>query len=164
MLCRDRFNLHEFSYYKQWSCLMCYWYLFQDKVHNSEFLRYGEESTWNGTLVQLDGQPPQMPKTVPANFTVETVCQTLSSDECERWQSCCSAAVDCCEKHPHPGSGSQDYCPGTWDGYACWDPAPTGMRIYQYCPTFIQHVYPTGKPPLGELIIIIWSSTGKPPL
>lgn len=80
----------------------------------------------------------------------------------EKWKSCCTAAVDCCnrmlgldeeEKNEvvsdsidqdystalsHNFSSSSLYfCPSTWDGWTCWKNTGSNQVAHTQCPHYI---------------------------
>lgn len=144
MSCRDTFGLFEANSFKFWTCSMCYYYLFPK---NTEL-----RPNWPSySLISLNGTVfPQGMEVVPDidNVTsLDLVCRTLSGDSCRRWTTCCEDAWKCCVKQQtNMGlSEGNDYCPHTWDGFACWDNTPSGHRVHTSCPEYVEHFNPSSK-------------------
>lgn len=77
---------------------------------------------------------------------VEEVCTTLNSDECQRWQSCCFSAHDCCERQlASPLGDLNKTCGRTWDGWGCWDDTNPGQQVYMSCPLYLTYSVPSRK-------------------
>jgi calcitonin receptor-like len=77
---------------------------------------------------------------------VQEVCTTLNSDECQRWQSCCFSAHDCCERQlASPLGDLNKTCGRTWDGWGCWDDTKPGQQVYMSCPLYLTYSMPSRK-------------------
>ncbi len=95
---------------------------------------------------------------------VDLICKTLSEDECERWQTCCQDALECCEKQLDTTSPVMDgYCPRQWDGWTCWEDTPANTDAVQACPTFIE-AFDSGRKYPSRLIAIngFWGIHSSP--
>ncbi|ESP04966.1 hypothetical protein LOTGIDRAFT_156213 [Lottia gigantea] len=137
-----RYKLREYSVpdYNDFTCGWCHFYLFQRKsfAPSSQvpfLMATVNGSTWTrGRLVKPD----------PTNKTsVNIICESLNSDECDRWKMCCQSARECCrDQIAHPPV-TNSTCAGTWDGYGCWRDANPDTENYLSCPNFLQHTNPT---------------------
>lgn len=163
MLCRDSMGISDFSVYQLWTCSMCYFFLFQPDPHltpngpNASTLISRKGSVYpEGTVILPD---------IDDRLAVDQVCQSLTGSECSQWTSCCRAARQCCynqnvspnrSKNALEKSGirSEYYgktyghaekgCPGTWDGYGCWNSTLAGTRVQITCPSYIPRSGPAG--------------------
>ncbi|KAK7110000.1 hypothetical protein V1264_013941 [Littorina saxatilis] len=94
--CRDRFGEFNVSFFKLWSCSMCYTYLFHDyspsfasQMPNAHILRALPSSPHPpGLTLQANVDDPQV---------VDQVCATLDQVACDKWTACCRAAEQCCK-------------------------------------------------------------------
>ncbi|ELU10120.1 hypothetical protein CAPTEDRAFT_219484 [Capitella teleta] len=141
--CRERDSILPYGTFTLHSCANCYSYLFpiDKELHaHKEFL-----FSMNGTLF------PHMTliRADRHNITNKNaICSTLNKDECQRWQSCCQKAEDCCLKtaYNQPDYDPEHFketCPRTWDGYGCWEDTPASTTVSMSCPLFITHVMPS---------------------
>lgn len=84
-----------------------------------------------------------------SNETVYLGSTFLTPPMYQKWQDCCSKAVDCClkylrydkrwENQSKYGTNKSDSCPVTWDGWSCWpQPADPGTVVEIECP---DHIY-----------------------
>jgi calcitonin receptor-like len=98
-------------------------------------------------LVANGSAYPHEVRVVPDSTNAQTakiVCSSLTSDECERWKSCCSAARDCCRQQLQAHSTHvNDTCPPTWDGFSCWNAGVPGESSLITCPNFLPYSIPT---------------------
>lgn len=93
--CRDRLGVFNATFFRLWSCSMCYTYLFQDSnpaffsrlPHGHQLL--STQSTSPGFVVSPD---------IDNVIAVGTICLTLEDEDCERWKRCCRAAELCCQE------------------------------------------------------------------
>ncbi|ESP04967.1 hypothetical protein LOTGIDRAFT_109332, partial [Lottia gigantea] len=126
--------------YNDFTCAWCHFYLFQRKSFAPSLkvpflMATMNGSTWTrGRLVKPD----------PTNRTsVNMICESLNSDECDRWKMCCQSARECCrDQIAHPPV-TNSTCIGTWDGYGCWRDANPDTENYLSCPNFLQYSIPT---------------------
>ncbi|XP_059160087.1 calcitonin gene-related peptide type 1 receptor-like [Physella acuta] len=121
--CRDRYNVHNVSYFQTWTCFLCFSYLFPDHLKT-------------GGLRNMSSQLLQQ----VLEFDVEDQCKGVGELGCSRLRQCCQAAKDCCEQqvnHPLTLPGSSKLCPMTWDGFACFHPTPAGHTARVFCPWYI---------------------------
>lgn len=146
-VCRDRYFQLPVTYFRLFSCSMCYKYLF-----------------YSGNELQPHSQQPWM--LVPTNNSVSysqnfsvladvndatsrgLICDSLSSADCTRWTDCCYSAISCCETQistPKSNLSEASYCPRTWDGYSCFGDTAAGTRTYFSCPSYVQHADTSGK-------------------
>nr|XP_022310772.1 calcitonin gene-related peptide type 1 receptor-like [Crassostrea virginica] len=65
------------------------------------------------------------------------ICSFLSTDECQRWVSCCAAAEVCCEQQLALPTEVNGTCGRVWDGWLCWSDAKPDTLSYQSCPLFV---------------------------
>ena len=95
LACRDRMGVFNATFFRLWSCSMCYTYLFHDA---------GPSFTTNlpngHQLVALPTSPHPPGLTVVADVgdpaVVAVVCAGLRPSDCDRWTACCHAADRCC--------------------------------------------------------------------
>lgn len=108
LACRDRFGVFNATFFKLWTCSMCYTYLFHDS--SPAFITIPP----NGhQLVALPSSPHPPGLTVQADVddpvVVDLVCATLGGAGCNRWTSCCRAAQQCCEEQAKQSSSSSSF-------------------------------------------------------
>ena len=142
--CRDRSGYHKPAVFKLRTCAMCYEFLFHRE--SPKLVAIGVwMATWNYTynvpnyVVQPD---------ISKEENVQTVCATLSDNQCKRWLACCEDAVDCCDEQIRQRAHdkqSANACPATWDGFTCWDSTAADSMVTTNCPAFIDdHAMPSG--------------------
>ena len=130
------------------TCAYCYKYLFHE----------GTELVPCGTyLVSINGTVFSHMTFLQPDITntsaVVQICKTLSTEtSCNQWLDCCNAAEMCCRTQLEDASSAdigrektRDYCPITWDGFACWQRTEAGSSIQQSCPGYIPHAMPSGE-------------------
>jgi hypothetical protein len=146
MQCRDRLGVLPLQVYKLVTCTMCYSFLF----HGGKEFRPGRQplelvavngsSVPYGTIIRPD---------IDNGTGIDVVCETLSSEDCLHWRTCCRAAVACCKRHAENAhdivSERPGVCPRTWDGFGCFDDTPAGERVRITCPSYLEHAAPAGK-------------------
>ena len=91
--------------------------------------------------------------------------------DCGRWKSCCRSANNCCrrqlslrttasvrmlEGQRSPVDDQVERCPGTWDGFSCWDSTASGTSVRQACPAYMERVITT-----RECCFINWRNYHK---
>ncbi|GAB1601142.1 calcitonin gene-related peptide type 1 receptor-like [Argonauta hians] len=135
MYCRDRSGLQPFQIYKLITCTMCYYYLFPKLNVFHQTSDYRLTIISNNFTVIPDVE----------NITMMSeLCNAIKDGRsCNRWTSCCSAAVKCCQQQQRntevfkPPDNNTLYCPATWDGYACWNTTPAKKRAFKTCPDYV---------------------------
>ncbi|ELU17271.1 hypothetical protein CAPTEDRAFT_192849 [Capitella teleta] len=139
VFCRQRDGILPFDTFALHSCANCYGYLFP----------YKELRAYKEFLISVNGG--QFPRTTFIRADMHSIkytnaiCSTLNYDECQRWQSCCQEAENCCLNMAY---NQQEYdpehfkvtCPRTWDGFGCWGDTPASTTVSISCPIFITHV------------------------
>ncbi|KAL3831826.1 hypothetical protein ACJMK2_023528 [Sinanodonta woodiana] len=145
-LCRDRYGLFPPDMFKLITCSMCYSYLFRLKGHLTTNLTSPTE------LVPKTPQGPYPQGTcikadVDNNDAVNSVCSTLSSEDCTRWTRCCEAAVRCCDRQLNepPRNTTELFCPRTWDGFGCFGDTDASQKVYIHCPLYVEYASPWGN-------------------
>ncbi|XP_048247536.1 calcitonin gene-related peptide type 1 receptor-like isoform X1 [Haliotis rufescens] len=139
--CRDRYGVLPLPTFKVWSCTMCFSYLFRDQFELRANLPKPELVAVNGSRYQSG--TTFLPD-IENNTVVDVICGALNAEDCERWTSCCHAALKCCHRQnrlPPPDPQGQ-YCPRTWDGFGCFDDTPAGQKTNIKCPAYIEHSNP----------------------
>ncbi|KAK7494278.1 hypothetical protein BaRGS_00014560, partial [Batillaria attramentaria] len=106
LLCRDRMGAFNATFFRLWSCSMCYSYLFHES--NPAFtsnMPDGHQLVGLPVVPRLGGLVVSPDVDDPDAMSV--VCSTLRSAECDRWTRCCKAAEECCREQlmtPYPGT------------------------------------------------------------
>ncbi|XP_053373348.1 calcitonin gene-related peptide type 1 receptor-like [Mercenaria mercenaria] len=139
--CRSKFGIFKQGDFYFHACAWCYYFLFPNgnlKPHtnNRDLVSKANGSSYNnGENIVPD---------IDNSTAVEIICSTLTTDECNRWISCCSAGRKCC-KHQLSSRADDvnETCASTWDGYACWDSGTPGRTSTVPCPDFLQYSVPT---------------------
>ncbi|XP_078321469.1 F-box/LRR-repeat protein 18-like [Crassostrea virginica] len=133
---RESTNLTDHAY-QHTSCTLCYAYLI--KQHdNPEFRPFSTETE---RCLRHSAQGYRVCPSTDNQTTMDAVCHTLTPQKCRQWTACCEKAWECCvsqKQTPTPGDGER--CPRTWDGWLCWNDAPTGSIAKARCPSFLQSV------------------------
>jgi len=144
--CRDRFGVIDVDSFRQRSCTLCFFYIFQDVggVRPS-----GDNYTH---LVRLNGsfvaERYVVDSADPASL--DHVCRQFAGDiggseGCSRWTQCCTKADECCQRqrrragrqHLTSTASAPAACAATWDGLSCWDRTPAGSVVHQQCPDYM---------------------------
>ncbi|XP_052811143.1 calcitonin gene-related peptide type 1 receptor-like [Mya arenaria] len=133
-LCRSKLGVFPENVFNIHACGWCYYYLFPG-------LTYTPHPSFNSLALKTNMSYTVQPD-INNNTSINTICATLSSDECERWLLCCKASRDCCTRQLK-SRDSNNTCPPTWDGYGCWDASAPGVTSQMSCPTFLQFSVPT---------------------
>ena len=138
---RESTNLTDHAY-QHTSCTLCYAYLI--KQHdNPEFRPFSTETE---RCLRHSAQGYRVCPSTDNQTTMDAVCHTLTPQKCRQWTACCAKAWECCvsqKQTPTPEDGER--CPRTWDGWLCWNDAPTGSIAKARCPSFLQSVSSEGK-------------------
>ena len=135
-LCRSRFISLQQPLFNLLSCSMCYQYLFP---RNQNFISSGLFLIATGKSKYIRGT--RIPADVNNATFVNKVCITLKEEgDCEKWTSCCRAAIKCCvEQLTTPLLYNGSYCPRIWDGYGCFQDTLPGVRESIQCPSYVEH-------------------------
>ncbi|XP_076460867.1 calcitonin gene-related peptide type 1 receptor-like isoform X2 [Babylonia areolata] len=107
LVCRDRFGVFNTTFFKLWTCSMCYTYLFQDSSPAFTLLPNDHRLVALPSSASSSSLPPGL--TLAANVddpeVVQWVCSTLDGAGCGRWKDCCRAAEACCREQQQTGGG-----------------------------------------------------------
>ncbi|XP_052811225.1 calcitonin gene-related peptide type 1 receptor-like [Mya arenaria] len=134
--CQSKFGVFIKNDFNIHACGWCYYFLFPEHAY-SPHARF--HSLALKTNVSYTVQPD-----INNKSSINTICATLSRDECERWLLCCKVSRDCCTRQLQQRDNNDTLtCPSTWDGYGCWDAAAPGVISQISCPTFLQYSVPT---------------------
>ena len=149
MPCRDRYGSSNATRFRVRTCVSCYKYLFRALQPAFIPLPFGVPDSAliarprNLSLLlaspaaALDGVERHLPD-VRDGATLGPVCASLTRKQCELWLQCCGNAARCCERQRALAEQDRaDDCPATWDGYACWGPAPAGTVARTPCPDYV---------------------------
>jgi len=144
--CRDRFGTVDVTTFRQRSCTLCYFYLFQ----SVSSLRPSSENFTH--LVLSNGSDVAERYVVDSEdlASLDNVCRQFASDMggsdgCSRWVRCCMKADECCRRQRRTADRRQQFisllapasCAATWDGFSCWDVTPAGAVVHQQCPEYM---------------------------
>lgn len=165
--CRDRSGYLPSSDFLLTSCANCFHHLFHK---HANLVAHGN---W---LITIEHQ--QLIPVALADYRNQTirgvVCEYISSEECDRWVECCHDAERCCDNQLHVQShasqqrlvnrsehavrySKHEWCPHTWDGFACWEAAVATSSSSAACPGFLAIMPDTaGRCGLLGVDEIIW--------
>ncbi|XP_064648245.1 calcitonin gene-related peptide type 1 receptor-like isoform X2 [Lineus longissimus] len=139
--CSDRDGTFTEEIFKLRSCATCFTYLFRnrnDVVRTGPFghlLNRTKHKVTNDRVEYL-GYELHYPD-ITNSSTITALCDTLSTNDCQRWRQCCQAGQECCHHQQASPSGTiGTACRSTWDGWLCWDEMPPGTE-FQYCPDYV---------------------------
>ncbi|WAQ94799.1 CALRL-like protein, partial [Mya arenaria] len=133
-LCRSKLGVFPENVFNIHACGWCYYFLFPEHA-------YTPHTSFNSLALKTNLSHTVQPD-INNNTSINTICATLSSDECERWLLCCKVSRECCTRQLK-SRDSNNTCPSTWDGYGCWDASAPGVTSQMSCPTFLQFSVPT---------------------
>lgn len=140
---RSNNNLSDVAY-RQTTCTLCYNYLV--KSHDKPQFRSSPDA--EGICLNHTRRNEIVCPTHENQTTMDYVCSTLSTSKCVQWTACCVSAWECCLSHKQENTSRRaavGQCPGTWDGWLCWDRSPAGSVISQACPSFLKYSSADGK-------------------
>ena len=149
--CHSRLGYHEPETFDLNACAWCYEFLFsldQKTLYvtfDDPYLRNREDPSADVIVPDITNKD-----------NTSRICSTLTTDECQRWKSCCSSAHECCSRQLSAPSSGNGTCRRTWDGWGCWDDAPPDTSMYLSCPSFILFSIPTSK-------ILLYYLSQQPP-
>lgn len=140
---RSNNNLSDVAY-RQTTCTLCYNYLV--KSHDKPQFRSSPAA--EGICLNHTRRNEIVCPTHDNQTTMDYVCSTLSTSKCVQWTACCVSAWECCLSHKQENTSRRaavGQCPGTWDGWLCWDRSPAGSVVSQACPSFLKYSSADGK-------------------
>ncbi|XP_064456523.1 calcitonin gene-related peptide type 1 receptor-like isoform X2 [Ornithodoros turicata] len=124
--------------FNQITCARCYNYMANLAFKNGSRLTYcwpGRLCSYGTSCKSNDTSQCFVPYTNQSDALVHESFRSLIY--AERWESCCSAARECCKEmledqlNP-PQEGL--HCPATWDGWTCYRDTPAGKTVQKPCP------------------------------
>ncbi|XP_060086147.1 calcitonin gene-related peptide type 1 receptor-like [Ylistrum balloti] len=136
--CHYKFGAYHPQIYDMFTCAWCYTFLFPKRgltAHPGHPFLFLTSETGR---IQARFNPDAK------NDTARTeICRTLTDEQCQRWQSCCFAAHDCCEEQLSLPPPDNSTCQATWDGYGCWGKKAPSTVNYMNCPLYMSYSIPT---------------------
>ncbi|WAQ94797.1 hypothetical protein MAR_007268, partial [Mya arenaria] len=129
-LCRSSLGVFPENDFNIHACGLCYNYMFPG-------LTYTLHPSFNSLALKTNLSYTVQPD-INNTTSINSICATLSSDECERWLLCCKVSRECCTRQLK-SRDANNTCPPTWDGYGCWDASAPGVTNQMSCPTFLQY-------------------------
>lgn len=137
--CRVRSSVHlSDQAYRQTACTLCYTYL----VKSNDNPQFRSSQAAEGICLNHTTRNEIVCPTHDNQTTMDYVCNTLSTSKCLQWTACCISAWECCLSHKQNNTSrraAMNFCPGTWDGWLCWDRSPAGSVVSQACPSFLKY-------------------------
>lgn len=152
--CRVRSSVHlSDQAYRQTTCTLCYTYL----VKSNDNPQFRSSQAAEGICLNHTTRNEIVCPTHDNQTTMDYVCKTLSTSKCLQWTACCISAWECCLSHKQNNTSrraAMNFCPGTWDGWLCWDRSPAGSMVSQACPSFLKYSSADGKSYYARLYIL----------
>ncbi|XP_045169211.2 calcitonin gene-related peptide type 1 receptor-like isoform X1 [Mercenaria mercenaria] len=139
--CRSKFGIFTPEDFDLHACVWCYYFLYPEYVFKPHPYQHYLVLFTNSSQYPIYSK---VRADIHNTTSVNIICSSLTSDECDRWKLCCETSHDCCRRQQNTHSVNlNETCSPTWDGYGCWDQGTPGQTSHISCPVFLQFAVPT---------------------